>query len=315
MTDLSKAEYETIACNLCGSMDHRVVYPAAPRQTTDFATEFRSSADGPLTEPLVACSKCGLQFVNPRLRQGLILDGYREGSDERFVSQARARERTFASSLARIERRVRTGRLLDVGTAAGSFLHVAAKRGWRVSGCEPNRWMCDWGRTHYGLQLDSGTLPEQRYADHAFDVVTLWDVLEHDGDPTRLLQECHRVLAHGGYLVVNYPDIGSWIARLMGRRWVFLLSGHLFYFTRRTVRDLLHRVGFDVLEIRPHIQWLELRYVLLRAEGRAGVIPRVLGALVSWLGLSSSQVPYWIGQTFVIARRRPQVGGPVTAAD
>ncbi len=303
MSDPTTTQYETVPCNLCGSAEHRVIYPAVDRHSTDFATEFRSSADGPLTERLVACAKCGLQFVSPRVHQALILDGYREGSDERFVSQARARERTFDASLTRIGNHVRPGRLLDIGTAAGSFLQAARGRGWQVSGCEPNRWMCDWGRTHYGLTIDAGTLLEQHYADESFDVVTLWDVLEHDGDPRRLLEECHRVLRPDGFIVVNYPDVGSWIARLMGRRWVFLLSGHLYYFTRGTIRDLLQRTGFQVVDLRPHVQWLEFDYLLLRGETLAGPLARFIRAIAARLGLSHKHVPYWIGQTFVMARR------------
>ncbi len=299
--------FETVPCNLCGSAEYTVIYPAAGRQSADFVTEFRSSADGPLTERLVACAQCGLLFVSPRVHQDLILDGYREGSDERFVSQAQARERTFDASLTRIGTHIRGGRLLDIGTAAGSFLQAARARGWQVAGCEPNRWMCDWGRTHYGLQIDPGTLLEQRYPDGSFDVVTLWDVLEHDGNPKGLLEECHRVLRPDGFMVVNYPDVGSWIARLMGRRWVFLLSGHLYYFTRGTVRDLLQRTGFQVIDLRPHIQWLELDYLLLRSEALVGPISGIVRGLARLLGLSRRHVPYWIGQTFLIARRD---GGP-----
>ncbi len=298
--------YETVPCTICGSTGYRVVRPAVERQSSDFVSEFKSSADGPLVERVVACDECGLQFVSPRLHRDVILDGYREGSDERFVSQARARERTFASSLERIEKHAPRGRLLDIGTAAGAFLHVAAARGWQVSGCEPNRWMCEWGRTHYGLDITPGTLVEQGYPDRTFDVVTLWDVLEHDGDPRRLLEECHRILKPGGLIVVNYPDVGSWIARAMGRRWVFFLSGHLYYFTRSTARKLLQRTGFHVLDIRPHVQWLELDYLLLRAEALGGPLVRLMRNVAGWIGLSHLQVPYWIGQTFVLARRGTQ---------
>jgi hypothetical protein len=59
-------------------------------------------------------------------------------------------------------------------------------------------------------------------------------------------------LKEDGLLVINYPDIGSWIARLMGRSWVFLLDVHLYYFTRATIHKLLDDAGFDVVCMRPH---------------------------------------------------------------
>ena len=221
-----------------------------------------------------------------------------------FVSQAEARERTFARSLQLIEKHAQgRGRLLDIGTAAGSFIHMAARRGWTVFGCEPNRWLCDWGRRHYGLDIKAGTVFDQHYASAEFDVVTVWDVLEHVEDPKRFLDECHRVLKPGGLLVVNYPDIGSWIARAMGRRWVFLISVHLYYFTRQTMGEMLRRTGFEVAEIRPHVQRLESQYVLKRAEPAAGVVARAARSAISLVGLGHIQVPYWIGQTLVIARR------------
>jgi SAM-dependent methyltransferase len=296
--------YETVACNLCESTDYQIVYPATERPIHDLTAEFRSSGDEPLKDRLVACARCGLQFVSPRLRPELILDGYREGADEMFVSQTAARERTFTRALERIETLApNRGRLLDIGTAAGAFIHVAAGRGWEVAGCEPNKWLCEWGKKTYGLDIQAGTLFDHRYPDRTFDVVTVWDVLEHTADPLGFLKECHRILKPGGFIIVNYPDIGSWIARVLGRRWLFLISVHLYYFTRRTVGEALRHTGFQVVRMRPHFQWLELEYVLRRGEPLAGSVARAVSRLVSGLGLSRSQVPYWLGQTLVVARK------------
>jgi SAM-dependent methyltransferase len=298
---------------LCNSTEYRVIYPAIGRSTNDLAVEYRSSGDVPLRDQLVACARCGLQFVSPRLCRDLILAGYRAGSDELFVSQAAARERTFDRALNIVEKYVPArGRLLDVGTAAGSFIHVAAQRGWQVSGCEPNTWLCDWGRKAYGVEIQSGTLFDQHYPNQVFKVVTVWDVLEHDSDPLALARECHRILEPGGILVVNCPDIGSWIARLMGRRWPMLVSTHLYYFTRQTLAELLQRAGFVVTEMRPHVQWLEVDYVLRRAEPMAGGVARLGRRVASGLGLSRWHLPYWLGQTLVVARNPGTGSDPIT---
>lgn len=304
---------ESIPCNLCGSVDAQILqaaqYDIESLHETDFTRTFSSSSDERLNHQLVECAQCGLQYVNPRLREDAVLEGYQEGTDEQFVSQSQAREITFAKCLDVIERvwRRPPGRLLDIGTGGGSFPHVASQRGWYAEGCEPNRWLCMWGKERYGLSIRQGTVFDQKYAPKSYDVVTLWDVLEHTGDPKAQVRETHRLLKEEGLLVVNYPDIGSWIARLMGRSWVFLLDVHLFYFTRATIRKLLEDAGFDVVKVRPHFQRLALGYVLRRAGPYAGRAARIAERLCTALGIAGYRLPYWMGQTLVIARKRKTI--------
>ncbi len=286
----------------------RVLQPAryATIAPADLVRTFSSSSDERLHHRLVECTRCGLQYVSPRLRAEAVLEGYSEGSDEQFVSQARGRELTFGKCLDVIESvwRGPRGRLLDIGTGGGSFPYVASKRGWKADGCEPNKWLCDWALKNYGLPIRPGTVFDQQYPAGSYDVVTLWDVLEHTPDPKREIAEAHRLLRDDGLLVINYPDIGSWIARLMGTSWVFLLDVHLYYFTRATIRTLLKSAGFEIALIKPHYQRLGFAYVLHRATPYLGGAARVAESVVRRIGLGDTQVPYWMGQTLVIARRR-----------
>jgi SAM-dependent methyltransferase len=296
---------EHVVCNLCGADDAATVYEArypegGPR---DLVRTFRASGDELLIDRLVECRRCGLQYVDPRPTGTAIVAAYSAGDDPAYVSQVEARERTFASAVAHIEALAAArGRVLDIGTAAGAFLAAARARGWEVEGCEPNRWMADWGSRHYGLRIRSGELFDQDFAPQSFDVVTLWDVIEHTPDPSGVVRHVAGLLRPGGLLIVNYPDIGSWIARLLGRRWPFLSSVHLFYFTRTTMTRFLTRHGFDVVELRPHFQRLELDYLLARGAVVSRPLSNVARAAASVLRLSRRQAPYWIGQTFVAAR-------------
>lgn len=301
-----QALLESVPCNLCGADDFEVVYPARYEQAKpeEFLNTFRSSGDEVLLDQLVRCKRCGLLYLNPRLKEQIILEGYGEGSDELFISQVAGRERTFAKTVKFIDRiRLQPGRLLDIGTAGGSFLAMARKDGWEVAGCEPNRWLCNWAYQHYGLDVVPGTIFDMKLLKASFDVVTLWDVLEHTPDPKRVLQECARVLKPGGLLVVNYPDIESMVARLMERRWVFLLSVHLYYFTAQTLRKLLEQTGFHQLSRCRHWQTLEFGYILLRMEPYLGVVARVLGRFAKATGLAPLQIPYWMGQVLVFAEK------------
>ncbi len=296
---------EYVGCNVCGSNDYEIVYkPAYENANPDNIVDtFRSSGDEVLIDQLVRCRKCGLQYLNPRLRQDIILEGYSGGADETFVSQIAGRERTFTKCLDLIESHVpNKGKILDIGTAGGSFLGIASQRGWDVTGCEPSKWLSEWGSNHYNITIYPGTIFDMHLNEGEFDVVTLWDVLEHTPDPKAVLQECRRILKPDGILVVNYPDIGSSIARLMGRKWVFLLSVHLYYFTIQTIRKMLQMTGFDIIRQKKHWQILELGYIFFRMQAYMSGPAKLGGSIIKALGMEKTQIPYWMGQALVIAR-------------
>lgn len=301
------ALFEKVSCNLCGADNYRVIYEARYGDETqaDLMEKFRASGDETLIDQVVQCKRCKLIYLNPRIRSDLIVKGYCDGSDPLFVSQAKGRELTFSRQLKEINRlRPNRGKILDIGTAGGSFLYVAKKAGWDVYGVEPNKWMAKWGKEHYGIDIKPGDIFKNRFPSNYFDVVTLWDVLEHVPDPAKTLDEVNRILKKGGLLIVNYPDIGTWFARLLGRKWMFMLSVHLYYFTPRTIRLMLNKHGFKVKKLKPHFQSLSFGYLIFRTGAYSKLLQKIGKMIINIFKCKNKQVMYWLGQTLVIARKR-----------
>ncbi|MDD5133548.1 MAG: class I SAM-dependent methyltransferase [Candidatus Nanoarchaeia archaeon] len=297
---------EYIKCNLCGSWDYEVIHKGLKEEKVDLTKKYASSSNVIGNEQIVQCKKCGLKFVNPRLTDDEIVKGYSEGSDEMFVSQAKGRELTFKKSLKLINKNATKGKILDIGTAGGSFLKVAKENGWQVEGIEPNKWLCEWGLKNYGIPIKPGTIfdKKNRFNDNEFEAVTLWDVLEHVTDPKKTLTEISRILKPRGLLVVNYPDIGSSVSRLMGKRWIFLLSVHLFYFDKKSIVKMLNASGFEVIKIKKHFQKLSLGYLIYRMDAYNHFLYKVGDKVAGILHLKNIQFPYWLGQTLVLARKK-----------
>lgn len=268
---------------------------------------YRSSSDAKLFEQVVKCSECSTVYLNPRLNPKLIIDSYSEGEDAAHVAQDAMRIRTFEKAIKHLASRhnillSKKTKVLDIGCAGGAFLRAAANLGLDTKGIEPNKWMCEFARKTYKLDVQAGVLSDFHFADKSFDVVTLWDVIEHVPDPNAELKEIYRILKPGGVLVVNYPDYSSPPARLLGRKWPFWLSVHLTYYTPKTIRHHLEKIGYTVEQISPHWQTLELGYVFARMTPYLSMA-RIFKSGVEKLGLEKAPLTYWMGQTQVVARK------------
>ena len=300
----TKTLWEEVPCNLCGSEKFHVKY----RGTTDSDSEkllksFHASGNFVSQETIVECEECGLVYTSPRLRQDIILKGYTENEDETYVSQAKGRINTFEKSVKAIEKYAEPGKILDVGAAAGFFLKAAKDKGWTTYGIEPSKYLSDWGNKQYDVNIKRGTLDSVKSFDGPMDVVTLWDVLEHTLDPKAALQQCNRLLAKGGLVVINYPNIGNWMARLAGRRYWFILTVHLYYFVPETIEHMLQETGFEVVDHAPHFQTLELGYLLYRLEAYLPGPAQFMGKIAKALGVSQWLIPYYAAQSRVMAAK------------
>src|SRR5581483_8869919 len=251
--------------------------------------------------------QCEMTYVTPRLRPDLILSGYSDAEDPLFAQQNDWRIAAFRKTLRKVLRRLemdpKKKRILDVGCAGGAFLVAARDFGFDVAGVEPSRWMAAFGRKRYGLDIRDGILTPGMFPPASFDVITLWDVIEHVPDPAQALAVIHDLLKPGGYLFVNYPDIASIAARLLGKRWPFWLSVHLLYYTPKTITRQLEQAGFSPLWRQPFWAILPLGYVAQRAApyGRLfAPLPKMIRAV----GLQEFPLQYNIGQTLVVSQIR-----------
>ena len=208
---------------------------------------------------IVACADCHTAFVaqDPATIdfQALYGEGYYTGGSDAvfadYVGQEAARRahaRRKLWLLQRLPPRLpRQGRLLDVGCAAGFFL-AEAKAFYEVQGVELSAWSSAYARDRLGLPVFTGTLQQAALPSAHFDVVTLWDVIEHVPDPVPLLAEAARLLRPGGRLVLTTGDWGSAYAQARQADWHLLTPPwHLSFFSRATMARAAERAGLRVL--------------------------------------------------------------------
>jgi ubiquinone/menaquinone biosynthesis C-methylase UbiE len=297
---------QAVPCNLCGAAETRELYPERDGIADFDANDLfacTSSAYGHCG-PIVRCLGCGLVRQNPQPRPEDLVQAYQEVADERYEEEASGRVETFSRALRDIERHERGGALLDVGCHTGIFLDVARQHGWQTLGVEPSRWSADRARAR-GLEVVDGTLADTPFPDGSLDVITMWDVIEHLADPQTELKRAHRLLRPNGLLALSTMNVETWFPRLLGRRWPWYMQMHLYYFTPQTLRQMLERAGFEMLESVPHKRVVRLAYLVSRLEAYCRPVARLLEWTVAKLGQSDRLVAVDLGDIFVtFARKR-----------
>ena len=194
--------------------------------------------------------------------------------------------------------------MLDIGAAAGMFVKVAQDAGYEACGVEPSVWMSNFAKERYGVTVFPGVLEDARFDDASFDIVTMWDVLEHVPDPMATLREVKRILKPGGFLVVNYPRIDDPLAKIFGRKWWFLLSVHLFYFTPKTLLSYMEKLGFEKIAHRPHFQKLSYDYLVERLSVYSRFLAKAAKMLYIIPGFKKILIPYFASQYLMILRKK-----------
>ncbi len=206
--------------------------------------------------PILRCQSCGLgstdtdnrfdpdQFYSAAYFDGQYKDGYGDylGSE----SVLRAEFRGLVSHLA--EWSITGGKLLEIGSAYGFFL-LEASRSFESTGLEICEHAVRFCRER-GLDVQQGVLSDDFFRGRApFDAMVMLDVIEHLPDPLETVTLIKNNLRLGGHLVITTGDWDSLFSSVAGRYWRLMTPPqHLYFYSRRTLRTLLRKAGFKILE-------------------------------------------------------------------
>ncbi len=278
---LNGVPLEEVACYLCGRTDGPVLM-----------------ADDPFF--VRRCAGCGLGYTSPRVRADCLADLYRDTyfSSERaeqfgyssYEADLDAYLKTFRAKARWVRSLAEPGRLLEVGCAAGAFLKAMAELGFEAHGLEISPAMVDLARSKLGLErVQVGVFREGLFPDAHFDLLAMFDVVEHLPDPLVELRLAHRLLRPGGRLILQTQNLESMARRLLRERWPhFKQLEHVYHFSPSTIETLLARAGFEDVRIRTRSAGKHVSFsdIADRAH-RLGGIPRLLCRPIELLGRRS----------------------------
>jgi 2-polyprenyl-3-methyl-5-hydroxy-6-metoxy-1,4-benzoquinol methylase len=206
---------------------------------------------------LVQCKKCQLTFINPQPSYSEITKYYpdeyyvdaREWNTQRIhVKELQKRLDYLMEYYDSDDRR----KLLDIGIFNGSFVSYALSSGWDAYGLDPNIKAISLAKKIVpNERLFHGYVQSSPFPPESFDVVTMWEVLEHATDPSDMLKKVHNLLAPNGIILISVPNFNSLESRLFGKYWNGLdVPRHLYHFTPHTISKMLEKTCFKKIFLK-----------------------------------------------------------------
>lgn len=140
-------------------------------------------------------------------------------------------------------------RMLDVGCSVGLFLEIAKESGYLVTGVEPAELATETARSK-GLDVRCGFLEDLHFPESSFDVITMFEVIEHLKDPAGILKECHRILKPGGIIFISTGNAAGWTVRFLKNNWDYfdIQKGHISFFNPESLNKIVRGAGFRVVD-------------------------------------------------------------------
>lgn len=228
--------FEDIRCCVCGNTD--------PSQ---FKVKYQKEIFA-----VAECQSCSLMFIPPYYRKSIDYHNYK---DEHVANAVRA-----GNNWVKIERhklrydlikkyKASGSSLFDLGAGWGHFMLAGQQLGYKVYGIEISEQPYLYSKNDLKLPVDHMDFFDMDES-KKFDVVTMWDVLEHIDKADTFVEKCASVTAMNGYLVLQVPQIDSYFAKKYKDEWKMMGLDHVNYFGKKTITQLLEKYGYRVETIK-----------------------------------------------------------------
>lgn len=222
----------TQPCNLCGGSE---------------ATVLSHRGRGGTALRTVCCVACGLVRSDPRPHDTRVFyaDDYRlayKRTDRPRPKHVLRAGRIAVARHAKLARWLRPRmRVLDVGSGGGEFAYLLQTLGHDVEGIEPNRGYAGHAAHSYGIAVTRAFVDEVDLPSGAYDLITMWHVLEHTEDPAAILRALARALRAGGLLVLEVPNVEA-VCQSPGSSFH---DAHLYGFNAASLQRLAAAAGLE----------------------------------------------------------------------
>lgn len=206
---------------------------------------------------LVRCDECGIVVAKEiptfaelkKLYQEEYFFGM-EYSD--YKADRKALEANFKDRIKFLKKYISPeARVVEVGCAYGYFLNLLKDDVKWHKGFDVSEEGVNYAKKELNVNAEASDFLDTDIKNGSIDLICMWDVMEHFGEPHKHVAKAAKLLKKGGALSLTTGDIDARVAKLRGAKWRMIHPPtHIYYFNVKSIKKLLKKNGLKVVDVR-----------------------------------------------------------------
>ena len=258
------------------------------------------------------CLNCGLLYTMPRPKKEKIGEYYKsndyyshqenkKGFIPKVYEKVKKTNLKYKYKLA--TRGLDIGKMLDIGSGVGDFLHTAESHGWQCIGVEPSEDAKNIARQRTKANLIESAEIEN-LPDQMFDVITMWHVLEHVDNLRWQVEQLQRLIKPKGRIVIALPNYKSYDGQYYKEKWAaYDVPRHLNHFNRTTIVKIFNTNGLRLIST-DKLKWDAYYISYMSEQYKLHQFPLLRGAIRGWLSnIKARRSGEWSSLVYIFEKK------------
>ncbi len=248
----------------------------------NFTSTEADTSENEIKPDLYFCKDCEIifsEFIDIKFE-----DNYRDVLDNVYISQINNKKIYFKSIIDKLSNKIKENHdVLELGSYYGAFGSQIKDKVNSYIGVELSSHACNYAKDNFNLNIENSNIYDFfEKNEKKYDIIFMFDVLEHLDDPDSILNKCSNNLKENGLLIFSTMNMDSLMAKISGKHYPWIIPMHKFYFTNKSVEKFLLKNHLNLNKIIGDIRIISLEYLFFKISQKIPFFKHIYNFIIKF---------------------------------
>ena len=258
----------------------------------NFASTEINTEESEIKPDLFFCKNCEIifsEFCDVKFE-----NNYIDVLDHLYIDQIDNKKKYFKNIIKKVSNIInKNDDVMEIGSYYGAFGSEIINHVNSYTGLELSTHASKYSKDKFNLNVVNESI--YKYFENnekKFDIIFMFDVLEHLDDPNAILNLCSKNLKKDGRLICSTMNMDSIFAKVTGRYYPWIIPMHKFYFSNNSVKKFLNKNNLDLKEIITDVRIISLEYLFLKISQKNPIFKYFYNLLIKFKILKNTSIKF-----------------------